>query len=273
MDSDLTLAVRTLECLCAWSLGIQTLEFLRLLPHQQSGGVWSWAIQRDDLAHSTTWVQRGFGFLYSQRIHRLHLQLRLLMAISLVVVGATIWNSSFLLLSTLLVLIRWRGAFNGGSDFMTLVVLSGIFLAQVIAPWLGSALAWKAGLWYITIHALSSYFLSGAVKLLYAGWRDGRALPVLLSGGLYGPLATDSLLRHRVIAIGCAWSFILWECAFPLALFDPRVTALWCVVGAGFHWMVFWYFGLNRFFWAWLCTYPALIYCATQLPRVLQSQT
>jgi hypothetical protein len=32
-----------------------------------------------------------------------------------------------------------------------------------------------------------------------------------------------------------------------------------------FHFLVFWYFGLNRFFWAWLAAYPALIGCATLL--------
>jgi len=29
-----------------------------------------------------------------------------------------------------------------------------------------------------------------------------------------------------------------------------------------FHYLVYWYLGLNRFFWAWLATYPAVLYCA-----------
>jgi hypothetical protein len=29
-----------------------------------------------------------------------------------------------------------------------------------------------------------------------------------------------------------------------------------------FHFLVYWYFGLNRFFWAWLASFPAVIYCA-----------
>jgi len=27
---------------------------------------------------------------------------------------------------------------------------------------------------------------------------------------------------------------------------------------------VFWFFGLNRFFWAWLATFPAILGCASQ---------
>jgi len=26
--------------------------------------------------------------------------------------------------------------------------------------------------------------------------------------------------------------------------------------------LVFWFFGLNRFFWAWLSSFPAVVYCA-----------
>ncbi|UUZ62889.1 hypothetical protein LP417_24100 [Polaromonas sp. P1-6] len=35
-----------------------------------------------------------------------------------------------------------------------------------------------------------------------------------------------------------------------------------CAVAAVFHFLVFWFFGLNRFFWAWISTFPAVLYCA-----------
>jgi hypothetical protein len=170
-----------------------------------------------------------------------------------------------LLLSQAILQIRWRGAFNGGADFMTLVLLIGIAIGSGLTPLLGESLAWQAGLWTISIQTLSSYFLSGTVKLRYAGWRNGRALPTLLDGGLYGPLAASSLLRHRAVAIISSWAFISWEAAFPLAMLDPALMSFWCAIGIVFHFLVFWYFGLNRFFWAWLAAYPALIGCATLL--------
>ena len=49
----------------------------------------------------------------------------------------------------------------------------------------------------------------------------------------------------------------------PLALLDVRLAAVFCAVAAVFHFMVFWYFGLNRFFWAWLATFPAILYAAS----------
>jgi hypothetical protein len=159
---------------------------------------------------------------------------------------------------TLLLLVRWRGAFNGGSDFMTLVTLTGILLAQVVALWADKGLGWAVGLSYIAIHTLSSYFVSGWIKLLQPEWRSGRALTIFLNGGIYGPLSPDSIFRRPQVAIVCSWAFILWEAVFPLSLINPNGALLFMVIAAVFHFLVFWFFGLNRFFWAWLTNLTAV---------------
>lgn len=245
------------------SLLIQAIEALRLQAGSALLAPWPWSIQRDDLRDSSKLVRAVFDRLYRPGIHRAHLIVHMLAALSLPWAGATLPVAAGLLVSQVLISIRWRGAFNGGSDFMTLSVLGGIAIAALTAPWLGESLAWQAGLWLISIQALSSYFLSGTVKLRYAGWRHGRALPALLDGGLYGPLPPTSLLRQPVVAMVCSWAFIIWEAAFPLSMIDPRLTTLWCAIGIAFHLLVWWFFGLNRFFWAWMATFPALIGCAT----------
>jgi len=160
------------------------------------------------------------------------------------------------------VLIRWRGAFNGGSDFMTLVVLTGGLLAHGLGLWAHPDLGWQAGLWYISIHAISSYFMSGWVKLKHGDWRSGQALTIFLGNAVHGPLPADSLLRRPWLARLGAWAFILWECAFPLTLTGPVPAQIMCILASIFHFLVFWYFGLNRFFWAWVTCFPAVIYCS-----------
>jgi hypothetical protein len=159
---------------------------------------------------------------------------------------------------TLLLLVRWRGAFNGGSDFMTLVTITGILIAQVLALWAGQGMGWAVGLSYIAIHTLSSYFVSGWIKLLQPEWRSGQALTVFLNGGIYGPLPADSVFRRPKVAMGCSWAFILWEAVFPLGLLNPNGVLLFMVIAAVFHFLVFWFFGLNRFFWAWLTNLTAV---------------
>ena len=260
---NLYLTVRALECLLATSLLLQTLEFLRLSRFDDARSVWLWQLQRGDVAHTSAWLQKLFDWLFQERVHQAHLLLRLVAAISLYF-GVSLVSAIFLFVSSLIILIRWRGAFNGGSDFMTMVVLTGLLVSQLAHAYVGPVIAWRAGLWYITIHSISSYFISGTIKLVSSDWRSGRVLVHFLDGGLYGPLSDHSLLRKKPIAVIASWSFILWECLFPLALAGPQWAMLWSGIAALFHFLVFRFFGLNRFFWAWAASFPAIIYCSTQ---------
>ena len=148
---------------------------------------------------------------------------------------------------------------------MTLVVLTGLFMAQIVSYFSDSELGWRAGFWYITLQSISSYFLSGSVKLLRTEWRNGSAMTIFLNSAIHGPLSAGHWLRKPWLAALGAWAFILWECAAPLALLDARLALIFCKIAALFHFLVFWYFGLNRFFWAWLATFPAIVWCAGQI--------
>ena len=255
--------IRCLELLCAWSLLLQTLEYWRIGDSTDPTGVWSWPVQRADIPASPAWVLPCLDWLYQPAPYRALLWLRGLAALSLALVGANLGNALVLFVIQLLILVRWRGAFNGGSDFMTLVALTGILLAQVLMRFVDPSMAWGAGLGYIGIHTLSSYFVSGWVKLMRPEWRSGRALTVFLDHGVYGPLPENSIYRWPRLAMLCSWCFTLWEGLFPLALLDVRLAAMFCATASVFHFLVFWFFGLNRFFWAWLSTFPAILYCAS----------
>jgi hypothetical protein len=259
----LYLITRALECLLATSLLIQTIEFLRLSRFADARSVWSWTIQRHDVAHAAPWLRNLFDWLFQERVHQAHLLLRL-GAVASLFFGVSTFSALFLFFSSIILLIRWRGAFNGGSDFMTMVLLTGLLVSQLAQGYVGPVTAWKAGLWYICIHTITSYFISGAIKLQSRDWRSGRVLTYFLDGGLYGPLPENSLLRKKTIAVIASWSFIVWECLFPLALAGPEWAMLWCGVAAVFHFLVFRFFGLNRFFWAWAASFPAIIYCSSQ---------
>jgi len=278
---------RLTECLCAMSLLIQTAEFWVLRSHQQEPGIWLWRIQRRDVIGMPDWLLRSLDFLYSPNIHAWHLAIRALLAASLFY-QANALTIFLLFTSTVTLLVRWRGTFNGGSDFMTIVVLTGLVISSPGAMVLPPDLAARAGLWYVSIHTLTSYFISGAIKLLHANWRNGRALTYFLDSAAHGPVQpgaetathavgatlskTVSPARKRFFswqnpffASSASWTFIIWECSAPLALWSVTFAAVFCLVALIFHFLVFWYFGLNRFFWAWISAFPAIIYCASDL--------
>jgi hypothetical protein len=254
----LPIAVRLTEVLWALSLLVQTAEYLRLEAPLSREGVWQWAIQREELSQAPSVLRALLDALQTERAWHGHLVLRVMLGVCLLAGLANTLMVLILFLGTVAILVRWRGAFNGGSDFMTLVVVTGLLIGHAATPWVGATLAWRSGLGYIAVHTLTSYFLSGMVKLRYRGWRNGRALPSLLDGGLYGPLPAVSPFRYRPLACVVSWAFILWECSVPIVIVGSGWALAWCAVAPLFHFMVYWHFGLNRFFWAWCAALPAL---------------
>jgi hypothetical protein len=259
-------AVRGFEILLGWSLLLQTLEYLRL---PMLDKLTQWPVLSQEIPKRPAWIKATLNHLFQPKAYTAWLCLRAVLAVALMLGQVGLAGAALLFVMALLLLLRWRGAFNGGSDFMTLVCITGLLLSHLVASLTHTSLGWQAGFWYISLQTVSSYFVSGWVKLLRPEWRSGRALPLFLDSGIYGPLAPNSIYRNRVVALVCSWSFTLWEGFFPVALLDVRLAVLWCAVAALFHFLVFWFLGLNRFFWAWISTFPALVYCASTAPRWL----
>jgi hypothetical protein len=252
--------VRAFELLLGWSLLLQTLEQWRI---QGLDRVSDWSVQRQEIPAQPPGLRALTDALFTRPGPYLGL-LGLRGALALLLMAGLLPSAGVVALFAIamLLLLRWRGAFNGGSDFMTLVGLTGLLIAHAVGAWAGMAAGWRAGLWYVALHAITSYFISGWVKFLRPEWRSGEALPLFLDTGVYGPLAPDSVFRRPAVARLASWSFTLWEGCAPLMLLDLRIAALFCTVAAVFHFLVFWFFGLNRFFWAWVVTFPALMYAA-----------
>lgn len=254
------LVVRWLELLGGFSVLLQCFEYARITASTDAHGVWAWQVQRADIPDRPAWLKRSLDWLYQPVLYKMQLWVRALAAVALMVAGNHLAIALLLFVGNLLLLIRWRGAFNGGSDFMTLITATGLLIAQVVERFTDAQNGWSAGLGYIAIQTLSSYFVSGWVKLKRPEWRNGQALPVFLNSGLYGPLQADSVFRRPVVALVCSWAFILWEGLFPLVLVFPDWTFVFVGVALLFHFLVFWFFGLNRFFWAWAANLGSLFF-------------
>ena len=258
----MTLALRWMECLLAWSMLLQTMEYLRMQKALSIDGLWAWQIQRADVPQAG--LKTLLDRLFSDAGLRWHLWLRFPALLLLALGGSTLPLVLFLFVSHLLMLIRWRGAFNGGSDFMTLIVLTGLLAGALLVAIGEPDLGLRAALWYVSLQSITSYFMSGWVKLLRPEWRSGQAFAVFLNAAVYGPLDAGHLLSRPWVAQIASWAFILWECSAPLALLHPAIAGLFCTIALLFHFLVFWFFGLNRFFWAWLVSFPAILACSAQ---------
>ncbi|OIQ44302.1 MAG: hypothetical protein BM558_08450 [Roseobacter sp. MedPE-SW] len=204
----------------------------------------SFAIAQQSLEH----LARGDRMIYVPR-------LLLCVAMGLGFGGA--WPVWGLWLVSLAMLWRYQGPYNGGSDKMTMLILSCLGLAH-LAPtpfWQEMALS------YLAVQLVLSYFVSGWVKVVNPEWQRGEALRDVFRFSAY-PVSEglrDLADRPRFLFV-MGWAVILFELAFPLSLLDPVALKLALLCAAGFHFSNACFFGLNRFFWIWLCAYPALIW-------------
>lgn len=105
--------------------------------------------------------------------------------------------------------------------------------------------------------------LVAAVALFVTPLRLGAPF-LLLTTGLVGlrfhrcPCAPSS--SQPRLARFSSWGVLAFECSFPIALLDIRAGIALLALASGFHLANALILGLNRFFWAWVSAFPALLY-------------
>lgn len=155
----------------------------------------------------------------------------------------------------LILLHRFGGPYNGGADKMTMLITTCLGAAHLFPGWAELAMA------YLAVQLVLSYFVSGYVKLVNPEWRSGQSLVDVFRFSAY---PVSERLRGwadqpRLLWL-MSWSVIGFEVIFPLTLLHPFALLGGMVVAGTFHLANAFLFGLNRFFWIWLCAYPSLIW-------------
>jgi hypothetical protein len=213
----------------------QSVELLALRRAMADDGVWAWSVLRREFVGVPAGLADAvFGYRGTLAVLTLRLA-----AAAAVPVAPALPCLLVMLATTLLVALRWRGSFNGGSDAMTITVL---LAASVAGAFPGSDAVQLGCLWYVALVSVHSYVIAGLVKL--------RAP------------AGAAVFARPGIARAVSWTMIALECLFPLALLDPWICAGFIALAVPFHVVNAYVFGLDRFVFAWVATYPALLYCS-----------
>jgi hypothetical protein len=119
---------------------------------------------------------------------------------------------------------------------------------------------------FLAFQACLAYGTAGWCKIRVLGWRDGTYLSAILTTRIYGTPALGRYLgAHPPFARAATLGVVAWECAFPLVLVLPAPIAYGMLgLGALFHVTNAFLTGLNTFVWAFVGTYPALIWVLQQ---------
>lgn len=238
------------EKLTAFSAVLQTFEMLAIRKAWSDQGLWRWSRLRSEFGRTANVLGH---FLNEQNFARL-LQFRIVACAVILVfpTGFPLLSLPvfYLLFSTYMIALRWRGAFNGGSDAMMIVLLAALSIGN-LAP----SLKYYC-LVGVAVQVSLSFVLAGIAKLRVSEWRSARALPALLQSSNFGvPVWARHLVSgHSMVS----WSILIFECTFPLAFFNPVLARLYLATALVFHIVNFFVFGLNRFFFTWVSAYPVL---------------
>jgi Vitamin K-dependent gamma-carboxylase len=250
-------------------LAISTLEYLFLLREFSGGGVYSWTILR------TAVMRRGhtrllaplLDLLYGVRGVAVLLVLRLAGTISVMVlpVGSVPFTAAAAIMTVSHLLFSARQVFgDDGSDQMNSILALTILLCA--GPH-STPLILNAGLWFIAMQAVLSYFSAGVAKAISPIWRGGAAVQQIFDTASYGDRGVAVFLaRHQFVGALMSWGVIAFEVTFPAGLLLPApALEVVLVFGAMFHLLNAVIMGLNSFLWSFLATYPALVYAAAQI--------
>lgn len=147
-----------------------------------------------------------------------------------------------------------------GSDHMIQVVCTGLGVACLIPGRAAQTIA----LDYIAAQLLLSYAVAGVAKAVSPAWRSGRAITGIMSTVDFGTPRVGAYLRDNpTLARAVCWSVIVFECGAAVAIVAGTPGAIVIIVGGLlFHISAAVLMGLNKFFWVFAATYPALLLLA-----------
>lgn len=240
--------------LLAGSLLVQAFELWNVRDACDDDGIWREETLREAfsaLPAPVRWLV--MAVLPSKRWEQL-LQTQLLLALLTMLLGASLLLVP-LAVGALLIGLRFRGSYNGGSDAMTLLTVLCLTVATCVPA------LQLACLTYLAVQTALSYLLAGGAKLLQPSWRKGDALSRFAALERYTvPAWAQRMLARDGTSRALGAAVVAFECSFPLAFLGARASLLYLSVGVLFHVANAALFGLNRFLLAWLSAYPAVYF-------------
>jgi Vitamin K-dependent gamma-carboxylase len=215
------------------------------------------AIRLTEILLGWAFFQQSIEHLQARGDEKRLFLLRALLSVFLVIGFQVQWVCLALVGLALIILKRFQGPYNGGSDRMGLLILCCLCPAYFMRTEQMRELAFG----YLALQVVLSYFIAGWVKIMNTEWRSGRALQDVFLFSAYP--VSESLRtwadRPRIL-FAMSWAVMLFELFFPLSLVTQSTLVMALAIAAVFHLANACLFGLNRFFWVWLASYPSILW-------------
>ncbi len=264
LDTEST--IRLIGFIAAVGSVVSACEYIVGPQRFSDNGILSWDVSK----FHGKWSISGYSaaianyFLSFQRF-RYILLARLISALAvalMVLLGKPLSPIPLLVLVISTICIDLRSPFGlDGAYHMSLIIFVSLFLGSLFPV---DSVVREACVWFIALQAGLSYLVAGVSKIPSPVWRNGTGLVGIFSTSIYGNQFIFKLLsRHPTLAAVGSWGIIVFECSFILAFFlDVRYTLVVLGMGVFFHILNAVFMGLNGFLFAFVATYPAVLYVA-----------
>ncbi len=265
MDTDITYAL--IVILASTGVFIASVELLTLKGEFEDGGLFSWNVLR---TVSRVTLSVGSGRPRQLISHPFFVPAvtgaRALAALILIFFSNNYALSTacvFAIIAASIVM-YWRAPLGlDGSDQMSLITFVAVAIYKIFP---GDVHVAQASLWFVAIQGCLSYCVAGIAKVISPVWRSGEALRRILGTRTYGSARVARLVSGRGVCLALSWFLMLFECTIPLALAVGEIGfAMYAILGVLFHITNAVIMGLNTFVWAFVATYPAILFCAVSL--------
>jgi hypothetical protein len=208
------------------------------------------------------YLKKMIAFLFKQKIINILFATRVLLLLSLFFIPQmSVMSWSIVLVITLSYVITNLFTFYGsdGSDQMSNLILITICLCSV--PFTSKDML-TVGFVFIAAQSCLSYFVAGVSKMFSEAWRNGSAVKEIFRTRTYGSKEVYFYIKDKKwLNIFLCWSVFVIEMLFPLVLFLPLEYGIFFLIwGLTFHLLNSFIMGLNTFFWAFLASYPSIIF-------------
>lgn len=255
-------ALRLTGILLSVSVCINAIEYLSLSAELRGDTLIAWNICRMRRLGTISdryqvWMDWAFGYAGSM----IQMVIRLLLGLATLVFAptGTIAGLIFAFIALTTSLWSFRSPMGtDGSDQM-IVVLSG---SLAILNFDDTGLVDAMSFTFIACQLAICYFTSGIFKFLSPEWRSGEAVMFVFRTDSYGSaLLLRFLAKSHVFPFLLAWSVIVFEMGFPIIFFIRwPVSAFMLLIPVLFHVATAFFMGLNIFAFAYLASYPALLW-------------
>ena len=177
----------------------------------------------------------------------------------LVVILLFLWpgNIFYVVIVTVLFLLQMKRHYFSfdGADQMVFVVLVAATLGTICR-------SQRSAVFFLAGEVTLAYLVAGLYKVSSPYWKRGRALLLITQTRLFGHEKVAAILQaHPVFATATQFILVFWESSFVVSLIaPPKILTMFLIAGIVFHISCAWIMGLNTFPWAFVASYPSIVY-------------